>query len=103
MLSTTALGVTLAAASDHRRHSAPASGVAEAGGGQHARHADGEPGARRHHEARSRHDSNDDEEGDDDDEGGRGSQASAQRSGPDAPVPDNGLFSGKVRPRVDVQ
>ncbi|NLH83484.1 MAG: hypothetical protein GX458_21975 [Phyllobacteriaceae bacterium] len=60
----------------------------------HHRRRDGE-----HH--RSRHD--DDE--DDDDEGGRAGAGRPSVTGttdPAAPVPDNGLFQGKARPKVEV-
>lgn len=46
-----------------------------------------------------RHAEEDDE--DDDDEGGGASQPRA--ADPSAPVPDNGLFNGKARPKVEVQ
>jgi hypothetical protein len=42
-----------------------------------------------------------DDEDDDDDEGGGMSQPRA--ADPNAPVPDNGLFKGQARPKVEVQ
>jgi hypothetical protein len=54
---------------------------------------DGGGGARRDHD--------DDEEDDDDDDGPVNGQAA--QADPNAPVPDNGLFKGKIRPKVQVQ
>ena len=59
-------------------------------------------GKERHH--RRHHDDDDD---DDDDEGRSGARSRAvPQNGPAdpaAPVPDNGLFQGKARPKVEVQ
>ncbi len=104
LLSTTALGVTLAAASDHRRQSGGDAGLAVSDGRERPVRIAGEHGARAGHDGQHRrHSDNDDDEGDDDDEGGAGGAGQARRSGPDVPVPDNGLFNGKARPKVDVQ
>lgn len=57
--------------------------------------------ARRHH--RDHHDDDDDD--DDDDRGGRGRADRPGVTGPTdpaTPVPDNGLFQGKARPKVEV-
>lgn len=76
--------------------------------GGHDRHGDGRD-ARGHGDddhrrsaesGRRGHDAEDDE--DDDDEGGRRTTP-AGPSDPNAPVPDNGLFNGKLRPKVQVQ
>jgi hypothetical protein len=42
------------------------------------------------------------ERGDDDDDGGA-TNASADPNAANAPVPDNGVFTGKARPKVEVQ
>lgn len=52
---------------------------------------------------RERHDDDDD---DDDDGGSGGRRGAVPQTGPAdpaAPVPDNGLFQGKARPKVEVQ
>ncbi|WP_407049339.1 hypothetical protein [Methyloraptor flagellatus] len=64
-------------------------------------------GRERHHDrdrrhARHHHDDDDD----DDDHGDRGRGARLPVTGPvdpNAPVPDNGLFQGKARPKVEVR
>ena len=48
---------------------------------------------------RRRHDDDDD----DDDHRGRSTLPQTGPSDPNAPVPDNGLFQGKARPKVEVQ
>jgi hypothetical protein len=101
LLSTAALGVTLAAARDHRDLHGGATAAAESGkGGGHVRVAS-EHGMRRHHDEghHGRHSADDD----DDDEGGQGGVGQPQASGPDVPAPDNGLFNGRAKPKVDVQ
>jgi hypothetical protein len=63
--------------------------------------------ARRHH--RKHHDDDDDDD-DDDDEDDRGDRGRGRADGPGVtgpsdpatPVPDNGLFQGKARPKVEV-
>ena len=60
----------------------------------------GEYGERKHGEQR-RHAEREDDDDDDDDEGGGAVQPRA--ADPNAPVPDNGLFTGKSRPKVEVQ
>ena len=68
---------------------------------------------RRRHEAREHHRKHhdDDDDDDDDDDRGRGGDRGRERAGrpgvtgpvgPDVPVPDNGLFQGKARPKVEV-
>jgi hypothetical protein len=66
---------------------------------------------RRRHEAREHrrgHDDDDDEDDDDDDDRRGGERGRTGRPGmtgptdPNAPVPDNGLFQGKARPKVEV-
>lgn len=65
---------------------------------------------RRRDESRGRHrEHHDDDDDDDDDDHGRGRGGDrAGRPGmtgptdPNAPVPDNGLFQGKARPKVEV-
>ena len=48
-------------------------------------------------------DFDDDDWDDDDDEGGgRGAIPQAGPTDPNAPVPDNGLFNGHARPKVEV-
>ena len=103
LLSTAAIGVALAAADldfleghrNERPHGFEASGaegrpllLAEEGRGR-------ENHARRHHE---------EDDDDDDDEGaGRGAIPQTGPADPDGPLPDNGLFHGKARPKVEVQ
>jgi hypothetical protein len=65
---------------------------------------------RRKHESRDhhrKHHDDDDDDDDDDDHGGRGGGRAGRPdvtgpSDPAAPVPDNGLFQGKARPKVEV-
>lgn len=69
---------------------------------------------RRRHEARERHRKHHDDDDDDDDDGddrGRSGERRGERGArpsvtgptdPAAPVPDNGLFQGKARPKVEV-
>jgi len=53
----------------------------------------------REHSARNHHEEDDD---DDDEGGGRGAIPQAGPTDPNAPVPDNGLFNGHARPKVEV-
>lgn len=110
LLSTTGIGIALAASELHsldlfgaerheRRDAAgPASGamrIAESKS-EHKR-----DGARDH-----RHREDDDDDDDDDDDGARGGRSATPQAGPtdpNAPVPDNGLFKGNARPKVEVQ
>jgi hypothetical protein len=95
LLSTTALGATLAAAVHHggERHEAAGARVTRGEGPQtlgseyrsRRRHGDGERHAER---------------GNDDEATGAPRQKAPD---PNAPVPNNGLFNGKARPRVEVQ
>ncbi|MCE1235760.1 MAG: hypothetical protein LWW93_05315 [Hyphomicrobiales bacterium] len=64
--------------------------------GDHRRDRDGD-----HHGRRSHRDHDDDD--DDDGAAGRGGRMpAAGPSDPTTPVPDNGLFQGKARPKVEV-
>jgi hypothetical protein len=97
LLSSVALGVTLAAAPHHGRERGEA-----ARDGHHARPVLAEDRGmgghgERHH---GRHDDDDDDEGD---EGGRTPAARPPVTDPNAPAPDSGLFNGRARPKVDVQ
>lgn len=102
LLATTAVGVTLAAAPGRQHGQSEASeSYGEPG---HRRFAD-EHSGRRYHEGRQegryqRHAEADD---DDDDEGEHGFGPAPRMADPNAPVPNNGLFNGKARPKVDVQ
>ena len=63
---------------------------------------------RRREEARRHHRDHDDDDDDDDDDRGDRGRGRADRpavtgpSDPATPVPDNGLFQGKARPKVEV-
>lgn len=106
LLSTAGLGVALAATQIdhldlpfHSRDDAPGADA------RPLRLADNDhrrEGKERHH---GRH--HDDDDDDDDDDGRPGARAGAvPQNGPAdpaAPVPDNGLFQGKARPKVEVQ
>jgi hypothetical protein len=74
-----------------RRQTRLAEGFSENGGERHGHH--------------SRHWDNDDD--DDDDDHGHGRKGAANRpadpNAANAPVPDNGVFNGKTRPKVEVQ
>lgn len=114
LLSTTGIGVALAAAeadhltsSHHERHGGATSSAIEGrpirfAEESHERRRDGEHRGRRHHDD---DDDDDEDEGEDeDDEGGRrGAIPQAGPADPNAPMPDNGLFNGKARPKVEVQ
>ncbi|MFO1150851.1 MAG: hypothetical protein U1E62_20950 [Alsobacter sp.] len=98
LLASTAIGVTLAAPPRQGDREVAAASVAGETG--HRRHAS-EHGGRRHHDGHHRrHAEDDDDEGD---EGGSGGGGQPRMADPKAPVPDNGLFNGKTRPKVDVQ
>lgn len=107
LLSTAGVGIALAAVdSDHLvRQSHRQMEHAERDGSHWRRlaerddHNDRDDGASRH---RYRDDEDDDDE-DDDDHGGRGTLPLTGPSDPNAPVPDNGLFQGQARPKVEVQ
>jgi hypothetical protein len=104
LLSTTALGVTLTAARDRHDHHGQTSASAATENGQGHRRMASEHGMRRHDEGHHRRhaedDGDDDEEGD---EGGRGGPSQPLPSGPGVTAPDNGLFNGKSKPKIDVQ
>jgi hypothetical protein len=114
-LSTTAIGAACAASApdavaspDAQSRSEPA--PAQEPGAQHkTRLAEGvsENGGEGRGERpghRGRHWDNDD---DDDDDHGHGRKGAANRpadpNAANAPVPDNGVFNGKIRPKVEVQ
>lgn len=59
-----------------------------------------------HHGWRGRHEDDHRRYADDDDEDerdGRGISGQPRVSDPNAPIPNNGLFNGKARPKVDVR
>ncbi|MDI4655168.1 MULTISPECIES: hypothetical protein [Xanthobacter] len=107
LLSTTGIGIALAASdlhslslSGHERHERR-----EASGPDGAmRFADSKSEHKRDgaHNRRHREDDDDDDE-DDDRRGGRNALPQTGPADPSAPVPDNGLFNGKARPKVEVQ
>ncbi|MFG1374998.1 hypothetical protein V5F32_22710 [Xanthobacter oligotrophicus] len=107
LLSTAGLGVVLAATQadhlSHRFHTHHDSAETSAAD-RPIRFAqeDRERGRGDRHNGRRHHAEDDDD--DDDDEGGRrGAIPQAGPADPGAPVPDNGLFDGKARPKVEVQ
>ncbi len=109
LLSTTGIGVALAAADYDMSVGRILGGVhadADAIGSGEGRFrvADGHRDRdRRHGAERRRHHDDDNGDDDDDDDDDRG--ASVPMTGPsdpNAPVPDNGLFNGKARPKVQV-
>ncbi|MHB2169033.1 hypothetical protein [Alsobacter sp. R-9] len=101
LLSTTALGVAIAVAPVHADGRKTAGqDVAEAH--ETSRLIFASESRSRHHDRNRRH-HHDDDDDDDDGEDGRGGMRPPRAAAPDAPVPDNGLFSGKARPKVDVQ
>ncbi len=106
LLATTAFGVTLAASPGH--HDGRDGSSEFSGESGHHRFA-GEHGARWGHEGRqegrreSHHERHAEADDDDDDEGGQQGGPGPRMADPNAPVPDNGLFNGKARPKVDVQ
>lgn len=62
--------------------------------------ADKDHGRKDHHERKRHHD---DDEDDDDEGGAMGAVSPTGPTDPSAPVPDNGLFNGKARPKVEVK
>jgi hypothetical protein len=64
---------------------------------------------REHHGERHGHHARHSDDDDDDDRGGDahgrngGANRQADPNGANAPVPDNGVFNGKARPKVEVQ
>ena len=114
LLSTTGLGVAWAATQldhldpSHLDRSVPARHERqEAAATDHPlRFAEDDRGrGDRHHGRRHHADDDDDEDDDDDDAAGprRGTVPQTGPADPNAPVPDNGLFQGKARPKVEVQ
>lgn len=106
LLSTAGVGIALAAVgSDHLARHSGRSERMEAVGGQPLRLAERDHGKDRDNaSSKRRHDDDeDDEDEDDDDHGGRGALPQTGPTDPNAPVPDNGLFQGKARPKVQVQ
>lgn len=100
LLSTVAIGVAVAAADrefpEEARH-----GI-EAADAERAPLLLAEESHGREYSARSHHEENDDDD-DEDEGGGRGALPQAGPTDPNAPVPDNGLFNGHARPKVEVQ
>lgn len=112
LLSTAGLGVALAATQAehqdhgvHVRHQEPEGSAADGPlrfAGDDREHGDRARGDG-HHD-RSHHADDEDDDDDDNDTGDR--RGAVQQTGPAdpaAPVPDNGLFQGKARPKVEVQ
>jgi hypothetical protein len=101
LLATTAVGVTLAASPGRHHGRGEAS---ETDGQVGPRRFASEHGARRHEgRQEDRHERHAEADHDDDDEGGQHGGPGPRMADPNAPVPDNGLFNGKARPKVDVQ
>ncbi|MFG1364172.1 hypothetical protein [Xanthobacter versatilis] len=108
LLSTAGLGVVLAATQadhlGHRFRTHHDSEEATAPRPLRVAQKDRERGEDERHQGRRHHAEDDDDDDDDDDEGGRrGAIPQAGPADPGAPVPDNGLFNGKARPKVEVQ
>ncbi|MFG1479984.1 hypothetical protein V5F53_15195 [Xanthobacter sp. V4C-4] len=105
LLSTTGLGVAWAATQaehpDRRAHVRHEKLDTAAAGPLRFAGNDREHGDR-HHD-RSRHAGHDRDNDDDDDAGARGAALWTAPADPAAAVPDNGLFQGKTRPKVEVQ
>lgn len=72
--------------------------------GESFRVADDHRRDRERHHGRKHHRDHDDDDDDDDRRGGEraGRQPATGPSDPTTPVPDNGLFQGKARPKVEV-
>lgn len=117
LLGSTAVGTALAATdpaispTDTRVCSDPGEGAAAAPG-ERFRVADRDRG-REHRKHERRHHRHHDDDDDDDDDRGRGHHGrdrgekrerlpATGPADPAAPVPDNGLFQGKTRPKVEV-
>ncbi len=62
---------------------------------KHGHHAERLAKRDRHHD--------DDDDDDDDEDGGQGMVPQSGPANPTAPVPDNGLFNGNSRPKVQIQ
>lgn len=89
--------------SEHSTHMRDGSRAAAVGDGETFRVADDH--RRDRHHGRKHHRDHDDDDDDDDDRGGSdraGRQPATGPSDPTTPVPDNGLFQGKARPKVEV-
>lgn len=102
IVAATSVGGTLAASElldHHRDHRSTEAGLSRFG--ETFRLAEDDHHRRDGEHRRSHHD---DDEDDDEDEGGTGAARPAPTgpSDPAAPVPDNGLFQGKARPKVEV-
>ena len=105
LLSTTGLGIALAAThADHLsdRFHTEHGGTEASAADRPIRFVEEDHGGDRHH-GRRRHAEDDDDDDDDDEGGGRGALPQTGPADPGAPVPDNGLFRGKARPKVEVQ
>lgn len=108
LLTGTVAGTALAVTherGEHSRHEARGDlpSTEATGGGESFRVADDHRRERRHDRDHRRHHDDDD----DDDRGGRnegraGRLPATGPSDPTTPVPDNGLFQGKARPKVEV-
>ena len=106
LLSTAGLGVPLAATqTDHMslRSRTQHDGVEASAADRPIRFAeeDRERGRGDRHHGR-RHHAEDDED-DDDEDGRHGAIPQAGPTDPNAPAPDNGLFNGNARPKVEAQ
>lgn len=101
LLSTVAIGVALAATDrdflDGHRQEARHGG--EAADAARAPLLLAEESHGREYSARNHHEEDDD---DDDEGGGRSAIPQAGPTDPNAPLPDNGLFNGHARPKVEV-
>lgn len=107
LLSTAGAGIALASATaDHLGHQSDRQlERAERDGGHWQRLAERDRhGDRDDVSSKGRHhDDEDDDDEDDDDHRGRGALPQTGPRDPNAPMPDNGLFQGKARPKVEVQ
>ena len=102
LISTVAIGVALAAADRDfpEGHRQEARHGVEAAGAERSPLFVADEKHGREYFARSHREEDDD---DDDEGGGRSAIPQAGPTDPNAPVPDNGLFKGHARPKVEVQ
>lgn len=105
LLSTAGVGIALAAVgSDHLARPFERHENAARDGAPWLRLADSDHRKDKDHASeRRRHEDDEDDDDDDDDHRGRSTLPQTGPSDPNAPVPDNGLFQGKARPKVEVQ
>lgn len=106
LASTALVGVAAAATDFGRRHDASSDeataatargaedGTFRVADDHRKREHDGDHAGRKHHE---------DDDDDDEDEGGASALPQTGPTDPAAPVPANGLFDGKARPKVEVR